>query len=69
MVLRIWPFPPPPPKQWQNSNSSVGGIPTINVRMLMVCSFVYTLCNYTTRIMRSSLMLLVFGLIAMVGRL
>jgi hypothetical protein len=30
-----------------------GGIPTINVRMQMVCTFICTLCKYTTCIMRS----------------
>jgi hypothetical protein len=42
-----------------------GGVTTINVRLQMVCSFIGTLCKYTTRIMRSlrcsSLMLLVGG--------
>jgi hypothetical protein len=30
-----------------------GGIPTINIRLQMVCTFIGTLCKYTTRIMRS----------------
>jgi hypothetical protein len=30
-----------------------GGIPTINVRMQMVCTFIGTFCKYTTCIMRS----------------
>jgi hypothetical protein len=29
------------------------GIPTINTRLQMVCTFIGTLCKYTTRIMRS----------------
>jgi hypothetical protein len=40
----------------------VGGYPhTINTRLQMVCTFMGTFCKYTTRIMRSSLMLLVRG--------
>jgi hypothetical protein len=31
-----------------------GGYPTLNARLQMVCTFIDTLCKYTTCIMRSS---------------
>jgi hypothetical protein len=43
------------PKQGflSHSISIVGGIPTINTTLQMVCTFIDTLCKYTTCIMRS----------------
>jgi hypothetical protein len=46
-------------ESWLNQTSTsnrytgVGGIPTINVGIQMVCTFIDTFCNYTTCIMRS----------------
>jgi Na+-transporting NADH:ubiquinone oxidoreductase subunit NqrB len=37
------------------------GVTTINTRLQMVCTFIDTLCKYTTCIKRNSLMLLVSG--------